>query len=577
MSFLEYLKLSNNYKPLDSATDNFEIGLVTNFTDDVLVKLLNGVLIKNSIKPKIYKTPYKQYGFALKNSSHEIWQTRRLVFFLFDQNFYMNSEFSGSNSYTGELLSDLENYVSKVSSTVVVNTFLLPYNGPRGNHVINHELFARAQDFNLKLWELAKKYSNLEVFDLNRLVYLHGEKSARDLRGMYAFDTPFTNEFLTSLAEEWLVYVLALSGKAKKVIVLDLDNTLWGGVVGELGPLQIAVGPNYPGAAFQNFQRALLEYQKAGVLLAINSKNNMADVEEVFEKNPHMILQKNHFAAITANWEDKATNLINLAKQLNLGLDSFVFLDDDPLQREFVRSRLPEVLVPELGLEPESYINILYSLAVFSPFRATAEDLKKNQQYKEEQKRQDLQKKSTNLEDFIADLGIKLDISLNAEEHIPRISQLTLKTNQFNITTKRYSMPQIQEFMTNGLIFSCNITDKFGDYGITALAIIKPKESAEKVFYLDTLLMSCRVLGRGVEFSFMDFIVRKIYKDYDAKILEAEFISTMKNEPAKNFLADFGFKQIQALEGLKEFSLNVSEYCTLKNPKVNQSITVNYI
>lgn len=576
MTFLNYIQLANTYKPEAAKAEAFLIGMVTNFTDDILNKVLIGICLKHNIHPHIYKVPYKQYGFELKNPLSRLWGSFRLVFFFFDINFYLQSEFSSNDDYGNALLDDLESYVSKVSCTVVVNTFLLPYRGPRGNHVIKHALFDRAQRFNNRLWDMAAKYSNLEIFDINRLVYLRGERAVRDLRGLYAFDTPFTNDFLAEIAEEWFAYILTLGGKAKKVIVLDLDNTLWGGVVGELGPSEIELGPGYPGMAFQNFQRALLEYQKAGILLAINSKNNLADVEEVFEKNGHMVLQKHHFSAIFANWEDKASNLQAMARQLNLGLESFVFFDDDPLQRELVNKRLPEVLVPELGTEPETYAAILFDLPVFSPFALTEEDLRKNQQYQQEQQRQVLQKHASSLADFIAELKIEVEVSANDSRQIPRLSQLTLKTNQFNLTTRRYAQKDISRFIENGLVFGARVKDKYGDYGLTALAIILPDPAEDDDFVLDSFLMSCRILGRGVEFSFLDFIIREFVALRGVKKLRAQFIPSNKNEPAKNFLNEFGFQKTGG-ENSGELELDVAAYCLNENPKVYKSININAV
>jgi FkbH-like protein len=534
--------------------------------------------LHNNIYPDIYKVAYKQYRFALKDKNDKIWKNFRLIFFFLDANFYLRSEFFDEEDFGNSLLDDLESFLKQTTSTVVANTFILPYTGPGGNQVKNSDFYYRQVKLNERLYGLAKKYSNLEIFEVNRLMHISGERDARDLRGLYAFDSPFTNDFLTYLAEEWCVYVLALSGLIKKVIVLDLDNVLWGGVVGELGSLGISLGPGYPGLAFQNFQHALLEYQKAGILLAINSKNNLKDVEEVFEKNPHMVLQKKHFAAIIANWEDKYSNMVLLSKQLNLGLESFVFFDDEPVQRELIKKRLPQVLVPDLDSRyPEQYITTLYNLSVFSPFALTAEDSNKAELYNQEQKRQVLQSNTSSLKDFIQSLGMVLDVSINNNDHISRIAQLTMKTNQFNVTTHRYGQKEVEQFMNQGVVFTANLKDKFGDYGLTALAILLPNATSIGQYKVDTFLMSCRILGRGVEYSFMDFIVKFMFKRYKIDILEAEFISTPKNIPAKDFFTKFGFESIKSTTISSEFQLNVPDYCTHENKEVYKSIEVKLL
>ena len=272
--------------------------------------------------------------------------------------------------------------------------------------------FTLVEEYNKRLEELAAELPNLIVFDTNRLVHLLGEKQTFDARGTHAFDIPFTSEFMAMLAEEWTAYVRALMGKTKKCIVLDLDNTLWGGVVGELGPTGIALGPDYPGSAFVAFQHALLDFYERGIILAINSKNNLEDVLEVFKKNSAMVLKEEHFSAIRANWNDKADNLIDIAKELNIGLESMVFFDDDILNRNIVRGRLPEVTVPEFSLPPEDYVKTLYALDVFNQFSLTEEDTKKGKMYAEERQRKQVMKGAKGLDDYIKELNIVMRVEV---------------------------------------------------------------------------------------------------------------------------------------------------------------------
>ena len=269
----------------------------------------------------------------------------------------------------------------------------------------------------MRLQELADELPNLYVFDTNKVVHFLGESHVRDLRGIYAFDMPFSNDFFVALSSEWLSFIHATTGRSRKCIVLDLDNTLWGGVVGEQGPLGIELGPQYPGLAFQNFQRALLKLLQRGVILAISSKNNLADVREVFEKNPHMILKEEHFAAVRANWQDKSVNIQSIAHELNIGTNSMVFIDDNPLEREQVVQRLPEVLVPDFSIEPEQFVQKLYSLNVFHQMTLTQEDAKKNQMYAEERKRREAFLSAQSPEDYIASLKIRLSVSERTKRH----------------------------------------------------------------------------------------------------------------------------------------------------------------
>ena len=551
MEAIEYIKLANSHKSGQHKDKPvFKVRVISNFTDDILAKLLTGKIMSEGLEPEILQTPYRQYHLQLKDKNSGLYKNPAdLVFVFFDLNTYNAGEFSSEEKFT-EVIADIKNFVESQNGVVVINSFILPYHSAYGNSTADNNLFNLAQKYNQQLYKLSGEIKNFYVFDANRLVHRLGEKQTRDLRSLYAFDLPFTMEFFKELVEEWFAYVAALTGRAKKVLVLDLDNTLWGGIVGEAGPNGIALGPDYPGLAFVNFQRAVLEFYRRGILLAVNSRNNQADVDEVFAKNPHMVLKPEHFAASRVNWNNKADNLVEIAKELNLGLDSLVFLDDDPANRELVRSALPEVLVPDFTLPPEDYASALFSLPVFSPFPLTKEDKEKGKMYEQESERKKVLAGSADLQDYIKNLGITMKTSINDPATVARVSQMTLKTNQFNLTTKRYSEKDIETFMKQGLVACADVSDKFGNYGITVLAIISPIKKSEAV--LDNFLMSCRVMGRGVEQDFFNFLLGEL-KNRGINKLSASFIPTPKNDPAKDFLPSLGFEPT----GDNDYVLNV--------------------
>lgn len=544
MELLDYLKLANANKgaPNDGGKKKIKINLITNFTDEILQKILKGFLLSQGIYPEIFAVPYKQYYLHLKNRQSALYQNPAdVTFILFDANPYLKSSFTSDEQHFLELLTDVKEYCLQTTAPVIMTSFLIPYLGAYGNLFELSPLFILIQQANQKLKDLSQEIKNLYIFDINALAQQQGERHIRDFRGLYAFDIPFNNDFLLALTQEWSSYIRALLGQTKKCIVLDLDNTLWGGVVGETGPLGIALGPDYPGLAYQNFQHALLDLYNRGIILAINSKNNPEDVSEVFAQNPHMILKENHFAAIRLNWEDKAKNMIEIAQEINIGLDSLVFIDDDPVNRGLVRSMLPDVAVPELPPAPEHYVPTLYSLNVFNQFSLTEEDWQKAKMYADERQRKNILYSTKNLKDYISALNIQIIVEKNNKAAIGRLSQLTIKTNQFNLTTKRYSEKEIEQLIDDGaLIFSGNISDKFGDYGKTIIAVLKPIN--RDVIDLDTFLMSCRVMGRGVEQKFMHYLARELDRCGFGQ-LTAAFTPTQKNKPAKDFLSSLGFNQ----------------------------------
>jgi FkbH-like protein len=569
MEFLDYIKKAATHGTVspDDFSTRMKVTILTDFTDDIVKNLFVGAMLANGIYPTIHQVPYRQYHFELKNPSSKLYTADPdLTLMFFGTNPFKDSELRGSEDHFENLVADIERYAKAARGTVVVDSFIVSYRGAHGAMADQGHFFKLIKAYNKRLEELASQLPNLIILDTNRLVHKLGESNVFDLRGLYAFDIPFTHEFMTALAEEWTAYARALLGKTKKCIVLDLDNTLWGGVVGELGPLGVALGPDYPGNAFVNFQKALLDFYNRGIILAIASKNNPEDVEEIFKKNPYMVLKENNFSAIRVNWGDKAENIADIARELNIGVDSMVFLDDDPLMRAMVRGRLPGISVPEFSIPPEHYAQTLYDLDLFHQFALTEEDSQRGKMYAEEQQRKKVLSSAKSADDYIAELGIVMRVSMNDESLIPRISQLTQKTNQFNLTTRRHTEADIQRFIADGgLVFSGHVSDKFGDYGTVIVAIVTPG----KIATLETFLMSCRVMGRGVECAFMDHIARVLHERGIAT-LHASFIPTAKNKPTEGFLPDHGFVRSDS-EG---FVLDIKRYMDKPCSKVNKAVTI---
>jgi FkbH-like protein len=320
---------------------------------------------------------------------------------------------------------------------------------------------------------------------------------------------------------------------------LDLDNTLWGGIVGEDGFEGIKLGDDPIGRAYVEFQRHLLALNQRGIILAINSKNNFDDAIEVIRNHPNMILKEDNFACFRINWNDKMVNIKEIAEELNIGLDSIVFFDDDPINRDYMRSTLPQVLTVELS-DSSSYSETLKSMNDFQVLKITNEDIKRSKMYLDQRKRTELQNQVGNLQDFLKQLNISVKIKKADEYTIPRISQLTLKTNQFNLTTRRYQEEDIRKFVNekNKIVECAQIQDKFGDNGITCVYIVNKENQHE--WLIDSFLLSCRVMGRGVEEALLGQIIKRAKTEGITKV-KAEYIKTKKNKPTENFLSDFGF------------------------------------
>ena len=336
--------------------------------------------------------------------------------------------------------------------------------------------------------------------------------------------------------------------------MLDLDNTLWGGVLGEDGISGIKMGGDYPGKAFAFFQKLLLQLSKAGVILTVCSKNNEADVLEAWDKNPFMVLKKEHFAAYRINWTDKATNIKELADELNLGLDSFVFIDDNPTERELIKQMLPMVSVPEFPAQPYE-LPVFFKMVVedyFKVYSITEEDKKKTEQYKANAARAQAQHSFTDFGAFLESLDIQITIEAANEFNIPRIAQMTQKTNQFNLTTKRYTDADVKGFLANGWKIWCiSVADRFGDNGITGCIIINGDE-------IDTFLLSCRILGKGIEKAFIKKIMT-LLKEGGVSSVKAAYLPTAKNAQVADFYDRCGFPCVaENADGSKNYLLDLT-------------------
>ncbi|MFO0944466.1 MAG: HAD-IIIC family phosphatase [Planctomycetota bacterium] len=377
------------------------------------------------------------------------------------------------------------------------------------------------------------------VVDLDWQARSIGYAALRDERLWYLGRMRLSPVGLATLAECVGRSLAAVQGKVRKVAVLDLDNTLWGGVIGEAGLKGIKLGDEGIGLAFQDFQRELLKLHDSGIVLALCSKNEAADAWEVFDRHPGMILKRDHIAAARINWQDKATNISELAEELNLGLDSFVFFDDSPFERDWVTKALPMVAVPSIPEDPTSRPEFLRKLAYYLRTNVTDADRKRTESYRADGLRRELKSKVTSFEDFLVSLDLELTIAPVDETTIARGAQLCQRTNQFNLTTVRHALADLERFQkdANYRMYTMAVRDRFGDSGITGLAILR-REKDDVI--VDTFLMSCRVLGRKLETAFLRYLVG-VAKDWGASRMQGIFIPSAKNAQVANFYPDHGF------------------------------------
>jgi FkbH-like protein len=394
---------------------------------------------------------------------------------------------------------------------------------------------------NRELRRIAESFRGVYVLDYEGLVARHGSLRWHDERKWLMARLPIAADHLLHMAREWMRFLVPLAGRAAKALVVDLDNTLWGGVIGEDGIAGIKVGPEYPGAAYQVLQRALLDLSRKGILLAICSKNNLDDAMEALEKHPGMLVRAKHFSAVRINWTDKAQNLREIAQELNIGLDSLAFLDDNPFEREQVRAALPEVTVIDLPQNSLDYAAAVRDCPVFERLTLSVEDQQRTAMYAEQRRRASAEQTFNSKEDFFRFLEQEAELEPVSDLTLARVAQLTQKTNQFNLTTRRYTEQQIAELAARSdwHIFSIRLKDRFGDHGLVGVAIAHDEgEQCE----LDTFLLSCRVIGRTVETALLAHIARSA-AERGRKRLIGWFLPTKKNAPARDFYQQHGFQR----------------------------------
>ena len=399
---------------------------------------------------------------------------------------------------------------------------------------------------NQGLQGLAAKHHGVYLLDYDGLISRHGRLRWRDWQKWWGQRLPVAGALLKHLAEEWFRFLIALAGKTAKVAVVDLDGTLWGGIIGEDGLSGIQVGSEYPGAAYLELQRALLDFYHRGILLAICSKNNLQDVMEVLEGHPGMLLRPNHFSAIRINWNDKAQGLREIASELNVGMDALAYLDDNPAERERIREALPEVTVVELPPDPAEYARAVRECPVFERLRLSDEDLQRSRYYSDQRQRAELQQDLSSLEEFYRSLRQQVEISRVQPSTLARVAQLTQKTNQFNLTTRRYTEEQVARMTTlpGWEVYSLRARDRFGDSGLVGVAITRNQDGTCEI---DSLLLSCRVIGRTIETAFLAFLLSRA-RELCALEVCGWFFPTAKNLPARNFYRQHGFHQVNETE-----------------------------
>ena len=557
----KFIELDNHHK------NHTNIAFLSSFTINGLSETVQVKCNEKKIYCDTYTGGYNQFSQEILNLKSKLYDfSPNLTFLILDLRSVLGDLFFFPYSYTekekkelinsklNELFEIITFFVKNSNSKLVLTNFNSPSYSSYGiaSMKSNFNLKDMVLYMNKKLQEFSINQNSIFIFDFDAFVSKFGEKNVFNYQNYFFGDIKIDLDYIPYFANELIPYIIAQLGISKKCIVLDLDNTLWGGTIGEDGFDGIKLGPQLPGNTYLEFQKNLKALKNRGIILAINSKNNFNDAIQVINEHPNMILRKEDFSSIMINWNNKVSNMYEIAQELNIGLDSIVFFDDDPVNRELMRTSLPDILTVELPKDSSEYVNTLHELPEFSMFEITDEDSKRSEMYAQQQTRKEFEISTPNLEDLLRNLSLELIIKKSNNFTNPRISQLILKTNQFNLTTKRYTAEEILNFTNDeNIIVGCaQVKDKFGDHGITGVFIIKKLNSNE--WFLDTFLLSCRIIGREIEKGILNYIINEAKKN-GIKIIKSQYVRTEKNMPIQDFLPNCGFKQIN---NFWEYDLN---------------------
>ena len=404
---------------------------------------------------------------------------------------------------------------------------------------------------------------NQILVDLDVVIAQVSLSKTVDLRQFQSSQALYTIEFFKAYAKAIEPAFIAAAGFSRKIIVLDCDNTLWGGVLGEDGEAGIEMSDaTLKGMAFREVQTILLGLQKRGVLLALCSKNNLADVEGIFTNHPDMILRENHLVSKKINWQDKASNLSEIALELGLGLDSFIFIDDSDFELGLVQKELPQVLCVQVPKNLSEYPKLIRELAnKLFRLSKTAEDDRKTEMYHQENQRKQMAVEFESTEEYLASLKLRLTILWDKKIPVARVAQLSQKTNQFNLTTQRYTEADIQQMLRDPAytLAAFSASDRYGDYGVTGVAIIRQHSDATDSAQIDTFLMSCRVIARNLEYVFFDEIV-SVMREKGIHKLYGVYIATSKNMLVENLYDKLGMQLIESSGTTRNYLLDLQEF-----------------
>lgn len=551
MGYLSFLEVKKYANADTTGMKKYRMSVVGDCATQHICIALRGVAAQMQIALEVYEADYNQIELQLYDGASSTYAAapNAILLFMCTEMLYetfcqMPPEYR--KFFAQEQYSRISSYweaVKRNSTAIVLQTLFMEYDdrvfGSYGNKTEQSFLF-QLRKLNYLLMEGISTSKYVYPVDLQYVRDMLSNEQLLDPKMYYAVKMPYVLNALPTIAQQVMQVVNAHIGRTKKCIILDLDNTLWGGVVGDDGWDGIQIGDLGTGRAFSSFQKWLRLLKQRGILLAVCSKNEEATAKEPFEKNPEMVLHLEDISLFVANWQNKAQNVFEMQKILNIGMDSIVFLDDNPFERETVRQLVPDITVPELPKDPALYVSYLESLNLFETVSFSEEDAHRTDQYRSEARREKSRKMFASFDEYLTSLDMKAEAKPFDSYHFPRIAQLSQRSNQFNLRTVRYSEEDVARMAKDDHYITIYYTleDKFGKYGLIGVVIMEKKDA--ETLFVDTWFMSCRVLKRGMEEFIINHAVEEAQKEGFRRII-GEYIPTQKNTMVKSIYPAVGF------------------------------------
>ena len=566
---LTILELKKKAKQVLPDKPKVNVALLGDTATQLLATGIRGMSIERGYNIDLFEAEYNQVERQFMDPTSDLYQFDADFIIVFQSTHKLGEHYCDLNESQRLQLAD--NRISFVTSIcdnpVFAQKKIIYFNYPEigdtvfGSYTnkVTSSFTYQVRKLNFELMNLSQQYSNFFICDIAELQ----NKIGRDV--MFAPNVYTTTEMVLStnvlpfVASRVMDIVCAIKGQFKKCLILDLDNTVWGGVIGDDGLEGIQLGHGLGiGKAFTEFQMWVKKLKQRGIIICVASKNNEETAKEPFEKHPDMVLKLEDIAVFQANWETKVDNIRTIQQILNIGFDSMVFLDDNPFERNMVRENIPAITVPELPEDPAEYLEYLYSLNLFETASYSNLDKDRTKQYQVEAQRVSLSKTFTNEADFLKSLNMVSVVSGFTKFNTPRVAQLSQRSNQFNLRTVRYTDADIEALANdpNVIDLSFTLEDKFGDNGLIAVVIMKPLD--KETLFVDTWFMSCRVLKRGMENFTLNTMVEKA-KAAGYKRIIGEYLPTPKNKMVEQHYSNLGFEKKDGVES-SQYVLDVDSY-----------------